>query len=165
MVESSESTIGASLWPFFLIALAVVTIWSISGVTVFFVFETWDVRGQFGDTFGAVNALFSGLAFAGLLYTVNLQRQELSLQRRELELTRIELQRTAAAQEASERALAKQAEALEIAAKLNALSSVIEHYEIKINSNGSASQKAEAQKCQLQYVEQLEDLLGNLRVA
>jgi hypothetical protein len=49
-------------------------------------------RGPFGDTFGAVNSLFSGLAFSGLIYTIHLQRRELSLQRRELRQTRGELQ-------------------------------------------------------------------------
>lgn len=48
-------------------------------------------RGTFGDKFGAVNALFSGLAFAGLIYTIILQRDELSLQREELKQTREEM--------------------------------------------------------------------------
>jgi hypothetical protein len=47
-------------------------------------------RGTFGDMFGAVNALFSGLAFAGIVITILLQRQELELQRKELTLTRQE---------------------------------------------------------------------------
>lgn len=38
-----------------------------------------DYRGIVGDMFGAVNALFSGLAFAGLIYTITVQRKELSL--------------------------------------------------------------------------------------
>ncbi|WP_303181739.1 putative phage abortive infection protein [uncultured Butyricimonas sp.] len=48
-------------------------------------------RGTFGDQFGAVNALFSGLAFAGLIYTILLQHEELGLQRQELADTREEL--------------------------------------------------------------------------
>lgn len=48
-------------------------------------------RGVFGDKFGSINSLFSGLAFAGLIYAILLQRIELKLQRRELELTRDEL--------------------------------------------------------------------------
>ena len=48
-------------------------------------------RGQFGDMFGAVNALFSGFAFAGLIITLILQKKELGLQRDELEETRKEL--------------------------------------------------------------------------
>lgn len=48
-------------------------------------------RGQFGDMFGGVNALFTAFAFASLIYTVILQRRELGLQRDELELTRVAL--------------------------------------------------------------------------
>ena len=43
-----------------------------------------DVRGTFGDQFGAVKALFSGLAFTGLIYTIILQRRDLKLQRVEM---------------------------------------------------------------------------------
>lgn len=35
-------------------------------------------RGLFGDMFGAMNALFSGLAFAGIVYTILFQRAEFS---------------------------------------------------------------------------------------
>jgi hypothetical protein len=35
-------------------------------------------RGQFGDQFGAVNALFSGFAFAGIIFTILLQRSDLA---------------------------------------------------------------------------------------
>ena len=47
-----------------------------------------DARGTFGDKFGAVNSLFAGLAFAGIIFTIFLQRKELQLQRKELEATR-----------------------------------------------------------------------------
>lgn len=39
---------------------------------------------KFGDTFGALNALFSGLALAGVIYAMLLQRRELEYQRAEL---------------------------------------------------------------------------------
>lgn len=41
--------------------------------------------GQFGDSFGVVTCLFSGLAFSGVLITLLLQRDELKLQRKEIE--------------------------------------------------------------------------------
>lgn len=50
-------------------------------------------RGTFGDQFGAINALFSGLAFAGLIYTILLQREELQAQREELGHTRDEIKK------------------------------------------------------------------------
>ncbi len=64
--------------------------------------------GVFGDMFGFVNALFSGLAFAGLIYAIWLQRIELRLQRRELEATREELAGQRAQMEAQNRTLRKQ---------------------------------------------------------
>lgn len=50
--------------------------------------------GVFGDSFGVVNSLFSGLAFALLFYSTWLQRKELESQRTELELQREELMLT-----------------------------------------------------------------------
>ena len=47
-------------------------------------------RGQFGDMFGVINSLFSGLAFGGIIYTILLQREELKAQREELKLTKQE---------------------------------------------------------------------------
>jgi hypothetical protein len=93
------------------IAGSVFLIWLVGAFLPAIVSSDWSVRGQFGDQFGAVNALFSGLAFAGVIYAVLLQRQELELQRRELELTREELRRAAEAQDRSQKALADQAAA------------------------------------------------------
>ncbi|EDM43180.1 hypothetical protein SCB49_11914 [unidentified eubacterium SCB49] len=47
-------------------------------------------RGTLGDMFGTLNALFSGLAFAGIIFTILLQRKELKYQREELQATRKE---------------------------------------------------------------------------
>jgi hypothetical protein len=46
----------------------------------------------FGDVFNALSALFSGLALAGIIFTVRQQKQELELQRNELILTRGEFE-------------------------------------------------------------------------
>lgn len=52
-------------------------------------------RGTFGDMFGAVGALFSGLAFAGVIVTMLQQSETLKLQRKDLrnQTETIELQR------------------------------------------------------------------------
>lgn len=49
-----------------------------------FVYGSRESEGQFGDSFGAVNALFSGLAFALLIYTAMLQREDLLAQQEQL---------------------------------------------------------------------------------
>jgi len=64
--------------------------------------------GTFGDMFGSVNALFSGLAFAGLLFAILLQRKELQLQRQELEEARVQFRRQADQLEAQARTSVKQ---------------------------------------------------------
>ena len=64
--------------------LTVVVISFVANFCLIFTGYSKEARGTFGDQFGAVNALFSGLAFAGLIYTIILQRRDLKLQREEM---------------------------------------------------------------------------------
>ncbi len=87
--DSEESK--NDLWRTLIYAgLAVLSIWLLSWILID-VFIIDSDRGTFGDKFGAVNALFSGLAFAGLIVTLLYQKEELKLQREELAQTRDEL--------------------------------------------------------------------------
>lgn len=45
-------------------------------------------RGLFGDMFGAVNSVFSGLAFIGVIYAILIQRYEVALARSDIEITK-----------------------------------------------------------------------------
>lgn len=90
-----------------LLFAGVIVLWAASWPLVSYLFPGWNERSAFGDMFGAVNALFSALAFAGLIIAIYLQTQELSLQRTELKETKGELRRTAEAQEKSEKALSE----------------------------------------------------------
>src|SRR5262245_6616537 len=56
--------------------------------------QRWPDKGAFGDSFGAVSALFSGFAFAALVFTIMLQREELRLQREELKHQQTEMVET-----------------------------------------------------------------------
>ncbi|MFQ2050990.1 putative phage abortive infection protein [Aeromonas veronii] len=47
--------------------------------------------GVFGDSFGALNTLFSGLAFTGIIVSIFIQSEELKATREELEATRFEM--------------------------------------------------------------------------
>lgn len=96
-------------------------------LVVKYIYPELSNRGLFGDMFGGINAIFSGLAFLGVVYAIVLQREELQLQRKELELTREELKRSAQAQEKSERALSKQAESLKQTAILNGLGAILSY--------------------------------------
>ncbi len=84
------------------------------GIAVYYSLPCWQDRGTFGDMFGGVNVLFSGLALAGVVVALFLQRQELKLQREELKLTRQELQKTARAQQGSQRALNKSGNGVDV---------------------------------------------------
>jgi hypothetical protein len=74
-----------------LLILAVFALWLAAPWVGYALFPSWEERGQFGDLFGSVNALFSGLAFTVLIYAIFLQKKELSLQRVELKLQREEM--------------------------------------------------------------------------
>jgi hypothetical protein len=110
------------------VAICIVLLQCGIGICVYYAMPDWSTRGQFGDMFGAANATFSGLAFAGLIYAILLQREDLALQRAELELTRQELKRSATAQELSEVALRTQAESAAMSARLSAISFLLEQY-------------------------------------
>ncbi|HEY0842982.1 putative phage abortive infection protein [Methylotenera sp.] len=69
------------------LVLLVIALWAMTG----WILYPYEQRGTIGDMFGSINALFSGLAFAVLIYTIHLQRKELELQREELASTRNEI--------------------------------------------------------------------------
>lgn len=143
----------------------VVAIWIASTVLIVFGLDNWSDRGTFGDLFGAVNALFSGLAFAGLIYTIVLQKQDLELQRNEIKLNRTELKKTAKAQQNSEKALIEQVEQMKVASKLNALKTLIDYYNIQItnpnNSSEIIAKAKEKRKSTIQEIDTLIDRIGD----
>lgn len=117
-----------------------VFLFSLPALVLFFSKAEVTQTGAFGDTYGVLNALFSAMAFAGVIISLlmqrqelRLQRKELSLQREELSLTREELKKSAKAQEQSAVALAKQAESLLLAAELNSINARIEVYHSQID--------------------------------
>lgn len=66
-------------------------------------------KALFGDSFGAVNALISAFAFAGMIVAFILQRYELKLQRKELQMTREEMKEQTAEFEKQNTIMKKQA--------------------------------------------------------
>lgn len=113
--------------------------------------------GTFGDSFGVLTAFFSGLAFAGLIGTLLLQRDELRLQREELQLTRVELRRSSLAQ-------GEQVEALRETAMLNALATLTAAYtDISLTKvGGQPSEAQEAKPKRDELLKRLESLLESM---
>ena len=139
---------GTSLWPWIAIfagAGAVVTIlWLISWALITRQLGNPMNPGPFGDMFGAVNSLFSGLAFAGIIVAILMQRQELKLQREELA-------RSTKAQEAQERALV-------IAARLDANVALLERAGRQMETTRSTAIRGR----EMEYAAQVEILLREL---
>lgn len=82
--------ISKTSWIAILVGIGVLALWAGSWWWISQHFQNSNERGTFGDMFGAINALFSGLAFAGLIVTLLYQKEELTLQREELKATRDE---------------------------------------------------------------------------
>lgn len=73
---------------FLVLVCVIIGVWWYSTEFIEHRFSKHEERGTFGDQFGAINSLFSGLALAGIIITILLQSRELSLQRKELSQTR-----------------------------------------------------------------------------
>jgi len=109
-------------------SVIVILLWVLSFPVLNKIFDGSEATAHFGDSFGAVNALFSGLAFAGIIATIWLQKNELALQREELKMTREELKKSAQAQDKTQYALNSQVGLMTNQALLNA-------YQTKFSSN------------------------------
>lgn len=96
-MTKKDNTKDRLIWPaIFIFGFVALVFAGYAGALIFF---TWPIAelslaksGVFGDSFGALNALFSGLAFAGLIIAILYQREDLILQRNELRLMREEVQ-------------------------------------------------------------------------
>jgi len=79
------------------IFLAVIILWILFAFLIFFQANSLQDSAKLGDAFGSLNTLFSGLAFAAIIFTIILQMEELRLQREELKDTRKVLAKSAKA--------------------------------------------------------------------
>ncbi len=73
-----------------------------------FCLDTGQARPQFGEMFVALNALFSGLAFAVIFFTLNLQRNVLKLQQQNLDHVQDKSKKQAERLEAQQQLMSKQ---------------------------------------------------------
>lgn len=73
------------------LCIVVIYVWFFTWSSLSLFVDKFEDRGLFGDMFGSINSLFSGFAFAGIIYAILLQRIEIKIQREDLKLTRDEL--------------------------------------------------------------------------
>jgi len=80
------------------VVVFLIALWLIVTGVIWWVTKDYNKAGTIGDSFGAVNALFSALALAGVIYAVILQTTELRYQRREMTDSRKAAEKSAIAQ-------------------------------------------------------------------
>ena len=98
---------------FLILAIAVV-LWVGYGVVVPRLFRDWEKSSQFGQMFGGIGALFSGLALAGVVVAVLMQQEE--------------LKRSVEAHRTTTQALNSQIALMSITARLNAHATLYHHH-------------------------------------
>lgn len=91
MTSSDNNGKSPSFWLLAMLAVFIVGVLGAAWYYIPILYPRSEEAGQFGDMFGGVNALFGGLAFAGVIFAILLQKKELQLQRQELKETREEL--------------------------------------------------------------------------
>jgi hypothetical protein len=108
----------------------ILALWVLLGLIPFFLASQ---PGAFGGAFGAVNALFSGLALAGVVLAIILQtrelrslRQQLDRQQARIDESRAASDQTARAQRDLAEALGDQADSLLLASYLEAVAAVLD---------------------------------------
>ncbi len=147
-----------------LLTIAIIIIWALSGILIYTMTPDWSTRGTFGDMFGAVNALFSGFAFAGLIYTIILQREEIKMNRKEITLNRKELKKATLAQQQSQEALKEQVKQTHLSAKINAMSTVINYYNSQVSNPTNKEETIENAKIKRRkLINNIDDLIEGLQ--
>jgi len=136
--------------------LGILILWVVSGFVTSYFLQDWGDRGTFGDMFGAVSSLFSGLAFAAIIHANILQKKDLDAQR-------ADLKRTVRAQLQSERDLAEQVDQMKISSKLNALNTIISYYSHQIAdpSNSEESDKRFKEK-RIEAIKEIDELIDRV---
>ncbi len=101
-------------------AVIVIGIWVAAPFVISNHYPSRTDRGTFGDLYGSINALFSGLALLGVVAAIMLQQKELSLSTKELRN--------------SARALQKQVELSADAARIQVLPGLIQAQKVRIET-------------------------------
>jgi len=85
--------------------------------------------GQMGDTFGALNALFSGLAFAGLIISIRQQQEEIV--------------KSTTAQQNTELAMKAQTKLMSLSALLNGYTTYLDYLNTRIKQESMSGMSTE----------------------
>lgn len=134
-IKKKNNYVLLSFWLIAFIALS----WVGTIVIVPIIYGSPTGAGTFGDMFGSLNALFSGLAFVGVIIAILLQKNELELQREELQETRDVLKGQKLQLEEQNKTLSKQNFEGTFFQLLRLYNDVVNSIDIDINQNTSLS--------------------------
>ena len=143
--------------------LLIIFEWSLSAIIILKIFPANEAHGTFGDLFGAINALFSGLAFLGVIVAILLQKEELKEQRKEIIQSRI-------AQDKSALALSTQSKISGLMVRLDALNHMLSSLDRQIARARSSGKYDSANKIesltlrQEKYEASVEKLLNDIEL-
>ncbi len=147
---------------FWIASAVVIVMWLFNA----FIYPLWvpslSSRASNGDAFGAVNALFSGLAFAGLIYTMIMQRQELEMQRKELAMQRQEMKDSRGELVEQNRIQAEQTELRKKEVRLGELNVEFRILERRIDHKRLLVEVAKSIPQKDQYAREMQDLIEDL---
>lgn len=139
-------------------AAVVFVLWLGSALIILSVLPEPSDRGTFGDMFGAINALFSGWAFLGVIVAIVLQKEELEAQRHEIREARI-------AHQASAGALLDQAQLSAIRTRIEAITLLIGDLNRQIDGTSSRIARDRLGKEHRRLMDDLRDLLDEVSTA
>jgi hypothetical protein len=149
---------------FFLISAFVVVI--VVALLIFFLVAQFipelPDRALFGDSFGFVNTIFSGLALFAISYSLLTQIRSFSLQQEDLKLTREELKKTAEAQIESQKQLEKQVKIMAYQSMISAYSDFYRNRAILYKSHGDSRDAGRSDRSD-QYKSMDKDLMEKIK--
>ena len=136
-IKNNDSWGKYMMWACIIVLLIMVVAYIVISCS----FSDMAKRGQFGDMFGALNALFSGLAFAGLIITIRQQHIDLDYQWQTVKQTNDEMERQTKEFEIQNRTLKRQQFDHTFFELLRMLQSIVESLELNVeySLNGAMS--------------------------
>ena len=136
-IKNNDSWGKYMMWACIIVLLIMVVAYIVISCS----FSDMAKRGQFGDMFGALNALFSGLAFAGLIITIRQQHVDLDYQWQTVKQTNDEMERQTKEFEIQNRTLKRQQFDHTFFELLRMLQSIVESLELNVeySLNGAMS--------------------------
>lgn len=156
-----EEDSQAGIWKLIGLAGGLVLAFVLYGVIVRWLYGPWADAGTFGDSFGVITGLVTGIALVLAFLSIHMQSRELRLQRRELELQRQELKESREVMELQREEMEKSSKAQRLLAQATGMAALVGFY-TDLGRHSAIEHKPHGKKA-LEWAEIIEkELLPNL---